>query len=393
MTSSLGVTAREVVARPGSKPRLLSVSVEEVTLGSAARTHVLELAAALRRQGAFVEVAAPPDNGPVRRNIALRLWRIAATMRRAAKQLSGHDILYLRAHPLLWPLARLAKARGLQVIQEVNGREADIFVTHRWARPLASLLISLQRAQYRDATAIAAVTQGLVEWLRSLPGTTKQIGCVTNGVNVDLFSPGLPRHPDSPMTPYVIFFGGFHPWHGIETMLAATRHPVWPQGVKFVLVGDGPEASLVDAAAGASPVSDRIIRFGHRDQQTLAGIISHAMVSLVIIENSHGKAETGLAPLKLFESLACGVPVIVSDQPGMGDLVRKAGCGLIVPERDPAALAQAVAELAADSARVAALGRAAREEALVRCSWDARALELLSMFDRLRPLSETNDAS
>jgi glycosyltransferase involved in cell wall biosynthesis len=316
-------------------------------------------------------------------------------MRRAAKQLSGHDILYLRAHPLLWPLARLAKARGLQVIQEVNGREADIFVTHRWARPLASLLILLQRAQYRDATAIAAVTQGLVEWLRSLPGTSKQLACVANGVNIDLFSPGLPRHPDSPMTPYVIFFGGFHPWHGIETMLAAARHPVWPQGVKFVLVGDGPEASLVDAAAGAGafPVSDRIIRFGHRDQQTLAGIISHAMVSLVIIENSHGKAETGLAPLKLFESLACGVPVIVSDQPGMGDLVRKAGCGLIVPERDPAALAQAVAELAADSARVAALGRAAREEALVRCSWDARALELLSMFDRLKPLSETNGAS
>ena len=165
-------------------------------------------------------------------------------------------------------------------------------------------------------------------------------------------------------------------------MLAAARHPVWPQGVKFVLVGDGPEASLVDAAAGASPVSDRIIRFGHRDQQTLAGIISHAMVSLVIIENSHGKAETGLAPLKLFESLACGVPVIVSDQPGMGDLVRKAGCGMIVPERDPAALAQAVAEIAADPARISAIGRAAREEALARCSWDARAIELLSMFDR-----------
>jgi glycosyltransferase involved in cell wall biosynthesis len=383
MTTSFGVTAGDPVAGPESKLRLLSVSVEEVTLGSAARTHVLELAAALKRQGASVEVVAPPDNGPVRRNIAVRLWRIAATMRRAAGQLSEYDILYLRAHPLLWPLARLAKARGLQVIQEVNGREDDIFVTHPWARPLASLLISLQRAQYRDATAIAAVTQGLVEWLGSLPGTTKQIGCVANGVNVDLFSPNLPRHPDSPMTPYAIFFGGFHPWHGIETMLAAARHPAWPQGMKFVLVGDGPEAPFVDATAGASPVSDRIIRFGHRDQQTLAGIISHAMVSLIIIENSHGKAETGLAPLKLFESLACGVPVIVSDQPGMGDLVRKAGCGVIVPERDPAALAHAVAELAADSARVAALGCAAREEALMRCFRDARALELLSMLDRV----------
>jgi glycosyltransferase involved in cell wall biosynthesis len=393
MTGSFGVTAGEAVARPGWKPRLLSVSVEEVTLGSAARTHVFELAAALTRQGASVEVLAPPDNGPVRRNIAVRLWRIASTMRRAAARLSGHHILYLRAHPLLWPLGRLAKARGLQVIQEVNGREADIFVTHRWARPLASLLISLQRAQYRDATAITAVTQGLVEWLRSLPGTTKQIVCVANGVNVDLFSPNAPRHPDSPVAPYAIFFGGFHPWHGIETMLAAARHPAWPQGVKFVLVGDGPEAPLVDAAAGEPTLSDRIIRFGHRDQETLATILSHAMVSLVITENIDGIAETGLAPLKLFESLACGVPVIVSDQPGMGDLVRKAGCGLIVPERDPAALAQAIAEIAADPARISALGCAAREVALARCSWDARAIELLHMFDRLKPLSETKGAS
>jgi glycosyltransferase involved in cell wall biosynthesis len=117
------------------------------------------------------------------------------------------------------------------------------------------------------------------------------------------------------------------------------------------------------------------------------------MVSLVITENIDGIAETGLAPLKLFESLACGVPVIVSDQPGMGDLVRKAGCGLIVPERNPAALALAMAKIAADPARISALGRTAREEALARCSWDARAIELQNMLDRLKPLSETKGAS
>jgi glycosyltransferase involved in cell wall biosynthesis len=51
-------------------------------------------------------------------------------------------------------------------------------------------------------------------------------------------------------------------------------------------------------------------------------------------------------------------------------------------------LAQAVAEIAADPARILALGRAARDEALARFSWDARAIELLRMFDRLTPLSE-----
>ncbi len=379
----------DAVIKMGSVPkrtlRLLSVSVEEVTVGSAARTHVFELAAALRRQGALVEVVSPSTDGAARPNLPARLWRIAKTMRRAAGRLSGYDILYLRAHPLLWPLARLAKARGLYVIQEVNGREADIFVTHRWARPLASLLIFLQRTQYRDATAIVAVTQGLVDWLRHLLGTTARIACVSNGVNIDLFAPGAQRPKEVPDALYAIFFGGFHPWHGIETMLNAVRHSAWPQGVKFVLVGDGPEAPIVDAAAIESDLAGRVIRLGTRDHQSLAAIISHSLVSLVIIENRNGKAETGLAPLKLFESLACGVPVIVSDQPGLTELVNSAGCGLIIPERDPGALAHAVADLAADAEKLMAMGRAARAEAVTRCSWDAKAIDLLDICESLVP--------
>ena len=52
-----------------------------------------------------------------------------------------------------------------------------------------------------------------------------------------------------------------------------------------------------------------------------------------------------------------------------------------------------MAKIAADPARISALGRTAREEALARCSWDARAIELQNMLDRLKPLSETKGAS
>jgi glycosyltransferase involved in cell wall biosynthesis len=52
----------------------------------------------------------------------------------------------------------------------------------------------------------------------------------------------------------------------------------------------------------------------------------------------------------------------------------------VVPERDPAALASALADLAADPARAAALGRLAREEAVARHSWDAKAAELLAFL-------------
>ena len=362
---------------PKHPPRLLYVCVEEVIEGSAASTHVRELAAALARQGAAVEVVAPPVPGPLRLRLPARLWRIIVTMRRAAAGLAECDVVYMRAHPLLWPLARLAKARGLPVVQEVNGRDVDIFLSHGWARSISPALMALQRAQYRDANAIVAVTRGLCDWLRALPGVTGRIGCITNGANIDIFAPGGPRPKAVPETAYAVFFGGFHPWHGIQTMLAATRHPAWPEQVKLVFVGDGPEASLVDAAASEPGSGGRVMRLERCNHQTLPAIISHAIASLVIIENKGGKAETGLAPLKFFESLASGVPVIVSDQPDMADLVRKAGCGVVIPEGDPEALAEAVAALYFDPLLLAELGRNARAEAVARNSWDIKAAELL----------------
>jgi len=81
-------------------------------------------------------------------------------------------------------------------------------------------------------------------------------------------------------------------------------------------------------------------------------------------------------PLKLFETLACGIPVIVSDLPGQADLVRAGRCGLVIPGNDPAALARAVAQLAAAPDEAREMGR--RGAALVRAehSWRARAIEI-----------------
>jgi glycosyltransferase involved in cell wall biosynthesis len=75
----------------------------------------------------------------------------------------------------------------------------------------------------------------------------------------------------------------------------------------------------------------------------------------------------------------------VSDQPSMADFVRTARCGLVVPERDPAALASAMADLAVDLDRAAAMGKRGREEAVARHSWDVKADELLAFLAPLLP--------
>ena len=71
----------------------------------------------------------------------------------------------------------------------------------------------------------------------------------------------------------------------------------------------------------------------------------------------------GLAAL---EALASGVPVVASNVGGLPEVVRHAETGWLVPVRDPTALAAAVVQLLADESRRAAMGRAARADAVAR---------------------------
>ena len=109
--------------------------------------------------------------------------------------------------------------------------------------------------------------------------------------------------------------------------------------------------------------------------------VGFAIAALCVIENPDGRSATGVAPLKLFEAMASGIPVIVSDLPFQSEVIRQQDAGLVVPVADPAALAQAVATLAAAPERAAAMG--ARGAAYVRnhASWRIRADETARIIE------------
>jgi glycosyltransferase involved in cell wall biosynthesis len=90
-------------------------------------------------------------------------------------------------------------------------------------------------------------------------------------------------------------------------------------------------------------------------------------------KTNSSSAQSGLSPLKLYESMASGVPVIASDLPGLGDAVRAHDCGLTFAPGDAAGLARCVAEIAADPVRARRMGANGRAAAVALYSWDARA--------------------
>jgi len=224
--------------------------------------------------------------------------------------------------------------------------------------------------QMKIAEAIITVTPQLKEMVVSMLGS-ENVYVIPNGANTEVFSPTA--RISSPISqPYVVFFGAMAPWQGIDTILAAADNPSWPSEVGVVFIGEGTEA---DAVRRAARVNSRIKYMGVLPYRSVPSFVANSIAGLSVQSNVEGRAETGLYPLKVFETMACGRPVIVSDWPGQSDLVRSSSCGVVVAPDDPSKLAEAVAYLASNPFIASVLGSNGRKEVEERHSWKARAYQ------------------
>ena len=337
--------------------------------GQASYVHINEIVANLRALGWRVDLFTPRPSSPNRpRSAVAKLIEYVRAMWSAVKALGSHDALYVRAHALAWPVAIAARMKGRVVVQEINGTELDLIVSRPWLAPLRPLLRWLYVSQYRRADHLFPVAKELAQLLRDQVHHDR-ISVVPNAANTDLFHPIDRTVAD----PFVVFFGGLTDWHGVDVMVDAVRHPDWPRGLLLVIIGTGVRQNFVEAGVR----SGLPIRWmGYRPYEEIPGLIAGALAGLIPMTNPRGRSSTGMNPLKLFETLACGIPAIVTELPGQSELVREGRCGLVVPCQDAPALARAVAQLAADPAQAREMGQ--RGAALVRAahSWHARAVAI-----------------
>ncbi len=354
---------------PNSPERRLAYFALDVPhKGQASHIHISEIIGNLRRLGWQIDLYAPEPAASGRaRSIPARALEYARVMARIIPRLRRYDVLYVRAHLLAWPVTFAARLANLVIAQEINGTELDVIVSHPWLAPLRPLVRWLYRSQYRVSDRLFPVTEGQAQWLRE-SGATDRITVVANGANVDLFRPIA-----SDRAPFAVFFGGLTAWHGVDLMLDAVRHPDWPAGIDLVVIGKGAQEHLVEAAAKAGlPVRP----LGYRPHEQIPELVAGAIAGLIPITNPRGRSSVGISPLKLYETLACGIPAIVTDLPGQAEVVRAGDCGIVIPCDDAAALAAAVAGLAADPAAAREMGGRGAEFVRRAHSWAARAGEI-----------------
>ena len=328
--------------------------------GQGSHAHVWGLVGGLQRRGWTVTVHQPPLE-TARRGLWGRVGPMLAAQASLWRDLRRGDVLYVRMHPLSAPLlwtnvvAGLWRSRARAVV-EVNGPEDDWIAAWPSLGRVRGLLRLLIRSQLRVADGVVVVTEGLGHWVAGMAGAQVEVEVVPNGVDVTRFAADRGAEPPGGR-PYAVFVGELAPWQGVEDLVGAFAHDDWPDGVDLLVAGTGAgEGLLADCPA----VDGRALRhLGAVPHADVPSLLAGASVALV---TSRDRGGTGIAPLKLFEALSTGVPVVASDVPD----IPRYHSGPLVRPGDVAGWAAAVAAVVSGSVETGIAPAADH-------SWDDRA--------------------
>ena len=359
--------------------KITYISCEAPKKGSATETHIFEIVRGLKDIGCDVDLFYPhyahKKKAPA---LFIRLILCLFLQIKVFFKRQKGAIFYLRAHYLSFPTAVFAKIFGIPIFHEINGPYEDVFITYPQLSKYRRILTWMMRWQYRNATGLIAVTKQLQSWAEE-QSRGRPVALIENGANTNIFKKFEPnKKPENAPERYVIFFGNFAHWHGIQVMMEAVKDPKWPENVKLVMIGGSEHyADIIEDIK----LIDRIVYLGRQDQNTIARYAHFALAGL--IPSTYAASETGILPLKLFEMMACGIPVIVSDLPGQGDLVKRHDCGVAIYPNDAFALARAVKSLSETPEKATKQGKNAFDLVQKCHSWSVKAKETHNFMKKL----------
>jgi glycosyltransferase involved in cell wall biosynthesis len=292
------------------------------------------------------------------------------------------DVVYERLALFGTAGSRLAASCRARHVVEVNALLAEEEAQWRGLR-LADLARRRERAVLGGADLrlpVSAEVAGAVE--RVSPGRPTEV--VPNGLDEDLFDVRPARGPARmcyglpPDTPVLAFVGALRPWHGIDVAIRAL--PLIPAAVLCV-AGDGPVLDGLTRLAADLGVADRVHWLGQLAHRDIPRLLAAADIALAPYPELPA---FGFSPLKLYEYLGAGVPVVASDIGQIRAILDAGRWGTLVPPGDAAALARGVNAVLADSGTARRRAEDARVMALRQHSWRARATRITDLIAGLQ---------
>jgi len=352
----------------------ISENVHHTATELAARGHAVTIVSAAPRTNGF---HLPQPNGiPVRRigrslavygngamahfTVGTRVWRDMRDLLRAER----FDILQLHS-PLFFTLPPLATLLG------TCPRIGTFHSYFEQSAVYAALKGLLQRQFVNRLDGATVVSPSVMRALSRYFALDARV--IPNGVNTQMFNPRVPRlarFGTDKRT--LLFLGRFDPRNGVAFMLRAfaeVRRRL--RDVRLIVVGTGP----------LEPVYTRMVPADLRDDVHFEG------AALLNRPSYYATADLFCSPISnasfgitLLEAMACGTPIVATDNVGYRDLLGPAE-GLLVPH-DVDAFADAIVQMLSDDRLRVGMREAGLRKA-EQYSWEHVVTQLVEYFDEV----------
>ena len=384
--------------------RILYIAGETVPGSNGGAVHVWEVAGNLARMGHSVTALVRREPGQASREILSGVEFIRTRMSLGAKTfpilglgrllclcLRGYDLVMDRYVTFGGLGTLFSWLTGTPLVLEVNSPHVEELIWRLNIRsPIArSVLRAWVGAMFRRSSLVISPLRSIVPAF-----ARRKVREVAWAANLNMFGPDLRRsaeckriqdeHKLADKT-VVLFLGTFREWHGALLLPEIAAHVLdRAPSAKFLFVGDG---------ECLPTVKDQLKRSGMADRVAIAGSVPYDHVPYYVAASDIGIAPYDLdaypmlrrfgffwSPLKIFEYMAGGLPVVTVDVPPLNKIVEDGVRGHVAPCRDVAAAGEAILKLVSDQQGRKEMGEHARDFVACSYGWRDHVCHLNSLF-------------
>lgn len=270
----------------------------------------------------------------------------------------------------------LLDLRGIPVIVSLRGSDVPGYDSHNLAlRRAHRLLKPLTRWIWGRADRVVPVCESLGRLARqTIPKLTYTV--IPNGVDLDRFHPATVRRHRRADRVRCIAVARLVERKGLDHLLRAIAS-LERGRYELEIVGTGPDEHALRELVATLGLDGLVTFSGSLDRASVARRYRDADIfALASVEEAFGNV--------FAEALASGLPIVGSNIGGIPALVEHGVNGLLVPPRDPHALAAAIRQLGENPGLRASMSRRNREHAENMLSWDRIGTRYLSLYHGIR---------
>lgn len=258
--------------------------------------------------------------------------------------------------------------------------------------PIISALEVVERFLYRRAKSIVVVTNGFAEKIAAKGVDASKITVVPNAVDLQQFSVLKDKAPAKAQAGFankflVSYIGTHGMAHNLTTVVEAAERFRNQPDVHFLFAGDGAERKRIQALVNEKGLTN-VTMLGQQSRQLVPGLIGMSDACLVPLRKTPLFDST--IPSKIYEIMACGVPIIISVSGEARRLVEQAKAGVSIEPENVDQLEDAIRDLYSSRETREQLGyngaRFVKEE-FDRLNVASRYIRHLRRFDQAAPVT------